>query len=385
MKHLLNPTIRSIEISGIRKIADKIKSYQDVVSLTIGEPDFKTPNFIKDAGKTALDMNYTFYAPTAGLLETRKAAAGFMIRNYKLQYDPNTEIIITNGSTEGIFMALKTMLVEGDEVLIPTPAYPGYEPVINMCGGKLVPIDTTQSGFKLTKEQLEKHITDKTKVLILTYPSNPTGAILTKDELKELVEVLEEKEIFVISDELYSELTFGEEHASIAQFDSMKDKVVVINGVSKSHAMTGWRIGFIFGPEYITTEMLKAHQYLNTGINTMAQAAVRDALRHGNEEVLKMKREYQQRRDVLCSGLQTLGFEIIKPEGTFYAFPSVAPFGMKAFEFSEQLLEKARVGVLPSDVFTYGGNQHLRISFANSLENIEEALNRMESFIKLIK
>ncbi|PFJ42785.1 aminotransferase class I/II-fold pyridoxal phosphate-dependent enzyme [Bacillus thuringiensis] len=385
MKHLLNPTIRSIEISGIRKIADKIKSYQDVVSLTIGEPDFKTPNFIKEAGKTALDMNYTFYAPTAGLLETRKAAAGFMIRNYKLQYDPNTEIIITNGSTEGIFMALKTMLVEGDEVLIPTPAYPGYEPVINMCGGKLVPIDTTQSGFKLTKEQLEKHITDKTKVLILTYPSNPTGAILTKDELKELVEVLEEKEIFVISDELYSELTFGEEHASIAQFDSMKDKVVVINGVSKSHAMTGWRIGFIFGPEYITTEMLKAHQYLNTGINTMAQAAVRDALRHGNEEVLKMKREYQQRRDVLCSGLQTLGFEIIKPEGTFYAFPSVAPFGMKAFEFSEQLLEKARVGVLPSDVFTYGGNQHLRISFANSLENIEEALNRMESFIKLIK
>ncbi|PGP21096.1 aromatic amino acid aminotransferase [Bacillus cereus] len=385
MKHLLNPTIRSIEISGIRKIADKIKSYQDVVSLTIGEPDFKTPNFIKDAGKTALDMNYTFYAPTAGLLETRKAAAGFMIRNYKLQYDPNTEIIITNGSTEGIFMALKTMLVEGDEVLIPTPAYPGYEPVVNMCGGKLVPIDTTQSGFKLTKEQLEKHITDKTKVLILTYPSNPTGAILTKDELKELVEVLEEKEIFVISDELYSELTFGEEHASIAQFDSMKDKVVVINGVSKSHAMTGWRIGFIFGPEYITTEMLKAHQYLNTGINTMAQAAVRDALRHGNEEVLKMKREYQQRRDVLCSGLQTLGFEIIKPEGTFYAFPSVTPFGMKAFEFSEQLLEKARVGVLPSDVFTYGGNQHLRISFANSLENIEEALNRMESFIKLIK
>lgn len=385
MKHLLNSTIRSIEISGIRKIADKIKSYQDVVSLTIGEPDFKTPNFIKDAGKTALDMNYTFYAPTAGLLETRKAAAEFMIRNYKLQYDPNTEVIITNGSTEGIFMALKTMLVEGDEVLIPTPAYPGYEPVINMCGGKLVPIDTTQSGFKLTKEQLEKHITDKTKVLILTYPSNPTGAILTKDELKELVEVLEEKEIFVISDELYSELTFGEEHASIAQFDSMKDKVVVINGVSKSHAMTGWRIGFIFGPEYITTEMLKAHQYLNTGINTMAQAAVRDALRHGNEEVLKMKREYQQRRDVLCSGLQTLGFEIIKPEGTFYAFPSVAPFGMKAFEFSEQLLEKARVGVLPSDVFTYGGNQHLRISFANSLENIEEALNRMESFIKLIK
>ncbi|MDA1675253.1 aminotransferase class I/II-fold pyridoxal phosphate-dependent enzyme [Bacillus cereus group sp. TH152-1LC] len=385
MKHLLNPTIRSIEISGIRKIADKIKSYQDVVSLTIGEPDFKTPKFIKDAGKAALDMNYTFYAPTAGLLETRKAAAEFMIRNYNLQYNPNTEIVITNGSTEGIFMALKTMLVEGDEVLIPTPAYPGYEPVIDMCGGKLVPIDTTKSDFKLTKEQLEKHITDKTKVLILTYPSNPTGAILTKDELKELVEVLEEKEIFVISDELYSELTFGEEHASIAQFDSMKDKVVVINGVSKSHAMTGWRIGFIFGPEYITTEMLKAHQYLNTGINTMAQAAVRDALRHGNEEVLKMKREYQQRRDVLCSGLQTLGFEIIKPEGTFYAFPSVAPFGMNAFEFSEQLLEKARVGVLPSDVFTYGGNQHLRISFANSLENIEEALNRMESFIKLIK
>lgn len=382
MKHLLNPTVRSIEISGIRKIADKIKQYSDVVSLTIGEPDFQTPEFIKEVGKYAIDLNYTFYAPTAGLLDTREAAAQFMKSKYNLIYDPNTEISVTNGSTESIFMALKTMLVEGDEVIIPTPAYPGYQPVIDMCGGNLIAIDTTETNFKLTKDQLEKHITEKTKVVILTYPSNPTGAILTKDELKELVSVLENRDIFVISDELYSELTFETTHSSIAEFPSMRDKVVVINGVSKSHAMTGWRIGFTFAPEYLTTQMLKTHQYLNTSVNTMAQVGALHALQRGDDEVVKMRNEYQKRRDLLCSGLNTLGFNIIKPQGTFYAFPDVSPLKMDAVRFSEELLEKAKVGLLPSTVFTHGGNQHLRISFASNTEKIQEALNRMETFLK---
>ncbi len=382
MKNLLNPTIQDIQISGIRKIADKIKTYENVVSLTIGEPDFQTPEFIKEAGKKAIEDNYTFYAPTAGLYETRVAATNFLKRRYDLVYNPSSEVIITNGSTESIFMALKSMLNEGDEVLIPTPAYPGYEPVINMCGGKLVPVDTSSSEFKLTKEQLESNITNKTKVIILTYPSNPTGAIMTKGELTELVGVLKDKDIFVISDELYSELTFDKSHASIATFPEMKEKTVVINGVSKSHAMTGWRIGFTFAPEYITEQMLKTHQYLNTSVNTIAQVAAIQALNEGDKAVGDMREQYRKRRDILCEGLQRLGFDVVVPNGTFYAFPSVKPFGISAEEFSEKVLKECNVGLLPSHVFTYGGNEHLRISFASSEEKIKEVLKRLEVYLK---
>ena len=383
MEHLLNPVVKDIEISGIRKIADKIKNYNDVVSLTIGEPDFKTPDFIKEVGRQAITDNYTFYAPTAGLYETRVAATEFMKRRYKLNYNPMSEVIVTNGSTESIFMALKTMLLPGDEVLIPTPAYPGYAPVIDMCYGKLVPIDTTQSDFKLTKEQIEAHLTEKTKVLILTYPSNPTGATMNRTELEELVQVLKDKDIFVISDELYSELTFDEEHASIASFPEMRNKTVVINGLSKSHAMTGWRIGLMYAPSYVTEQMLKTHQYLNTSVNTIAQAAAVTALEKGDEAVQLMKEEYKKRRDLLSEGLITLGFEIVIPKGTFYAFPSVEPFGVNAMTFTESILKKAKVGLLPSDVFTEGGKNHLRISFAADEQKIQEALNRLESHVRV--
>jgi aminotransferase len=381
MEHLLNQGVKKIQISGIRRISEEIKKYPDVLSLTIGEPDFKSPEIVKLSGKKAIDDNFTFYAPNAGILELRQAAGEFVKRKYNLSYNPENEVIVTNGSTESIFIALKTLLTTEDEVLIPTPTYPGYEPVVEMCGAKLIPIDVSETKFKLTKEQLEKHITEKTKVLILPYPSNPTGAILTENEVKELIEVLKDKEIFIISDELYSELVFEETHYSIAKDKEMREKTIVINGLSKSHAMTGWRLGFTFAPKYITAEMLKVHQYVNTSVNTMAQKAGVDALLFGDEAVEQMKKEYQKRRDFLHQNLSRMGFDVLLPEGTFYMFPNISRFSNDSHDFSMKLLEQARVGVLPSSVFTYGGNQHLRISYASSMEKLEEFINRVEKYL----
>ena len=266
--------------------------------------------------------------------------------------------------------------------MIPVPTYPGYAPVITLCGAKLVPVDTTETGFKLTKEQLRAHLTPKTKVVLLPYPSNPTGAILTREELTELVEVLEHENVFVLSDELYSELVFDQPHVSIASFPSMRDKTIVINGVSKSHAMTGWRIGFSFAPSYLTQEMLKVHQYVNTSVNTMAQTAATHALRQGQSDVARMQHEYQRRRDYLHSRLTSIGFSAALPEATFYLFPEITAFRKDSYDFSMELIEKARVGFLPSTVFTKGGNHHFRLSFAYSLEKIEEAMNRVERYVQ---
>jgi len=382
MKHLVNPDVQNIQISGIRQIADKIKTYSDVVSLTIGEPDFQTPLNIKESGKKAIDNNQTFYAPNPGILGAREAASNFLERNYGLTYDLNSEIIVTNGSTEALFIALKTVLCPNDEVIIPTPTYPGYEPVITMCGGKIVPVDVTSTNFKLTKEQLRSAITPQTKALILPYPSNPTGAILTKEEVAELAEVLKDKDIFVLSDELYSELVFEENHVSIAEFPQMREKTIVINGVSKSHAMTGWRVGFTFAPAYLTAEMLKVHQYVNTSVNTIAQEAAIEALYNGQPDVTIMKNAYQSRRDFLCKRLKEIGFDVTVPDGTFYVFPDVSPFSSNSYDFCMDVLENARVGILPSTVFTYGGKQHVRISFAYSMEKLEEAMNRLETYLQ---
>jgi len=381
MKHLLNPSIGAIQISGIRQFAEKMKEYPDVVALTIGEPDFPTPTAVKEAGKQAIDENYSFYAPNAGLLETRQAACSFVER-YGLTYNPSDEVIVTNGSTESIYIALKTILLPGDEVIVPTPTYPAYDPVISMSGAKLVGIDVSDTNFKLTKEKLEAAITPKTKAVILPYPSNPTGAILTKSELEELVPVLEKHELFIVSDELYSELVFEEQHASIASFPSLRERTIVINGVSKSHAMTGWRIGFVFAPSYLVTEMLKAHQYVNTSVNTMAQRATVEALNGDFNDVYAMKDEYKKRRDYLHSSLRELGFDVLLPEGTFYIFPDVSKFSESAHDFSLELLEKAKVGLLPSSVFTGEDDKHFRISFSYSMEKIQEVISRLKTYLE---
>ncbi|MCU9612594.1 aminotransferase class I/II-fold pyridoxal phosphate-dependent enzyme [Caldibacillus lycopersici] len=381
MNHLLNPEVQSIQISGIRQITDQFKKYPDVLSLTIGEPDFKTPKIVKEAGKSAIDDNLSFYAPNAGILQLKKAATDFVNQHYRLNYNEEDEIIVTNGSTEGIFIALKTILNKGDEVIIPTPTYPGYEPVITLCGAKLVPIDVTGSDFKLKKEQLLNSITEKTKLLILPYPSNPTGVSLTEEDVKELVSVLKDKDIFVLSDELYSEITFEGKHVSIASYQEMREKTIVINGLSKSHAMTGWRVGFVFAPAYLIKEMVKVHQYVIVSVNSIAQYAGIDALQKGMSDVSYMRDEYQRRRDFLYNGLTKLGFQVVKPTSTFYMFPEISAFSNDSYEFTMDLLKNARVGVLPSTVFTHGGNKHLRISFASPIEKLEEALTRMQKYL----
>ncbi|WP_078410461.1 aminotransferase class I/II-fold pyridoxal phosphate-dependent enzyme [Priestia abyssalis] len=381
MKHILNPQVQQIEISGIRQFAEKINTYQNVISLTIGQPDFPTPDHIKEAGKRAIDQNMTSYAHTAGLLELREAASDYFSSKYGLNYSAKDEILVTNGATEAIFIALRTILNEGDEVLLPTPAYSGYEPVITLCGGKTVCVDTTDTAFKLTKEQVLQHLTSKTKAVILGYPSNPTGAIMTKEELEDLSTVLKELNIYVVADEIYSELIYGQQHASIASIEGMRDKTIVLNGLSKSHAMTGWRIGFTLAPEHLTKEMIKVHQYTITSINTIAQAAAVAALTDGKDDALVMKKEYEARRDYLCRELTALGFELFIPEGAFYIFPSIKNFHHDSYEFSVQLLEEAGIGVLPSTVFTNGGKEHIRISYAYSMEKLEEAIKRLKAFL----
>lgn len=380
MKHLLNKKVGSIQISGIRQFSDKLSSMKDIVSLTIGQPDFLTPEYIKEAGKLAIDQNHTSYAPNAGILELRKKAAEIFNQKYNLDYLPS-ETIITNGSTEGIYLALRTILSDGDEVILPTPAYSGYEPVVHMCGGVTKFVNTIETGFKLTPELVEQAITNKTKAIIIPFPSNPTGATMNKDELSEIVQLLEDKEIFILSDELYSELMFTTKHVSIATFPSIREKTIVINGVSKSHAMTGWRIGFVFAPEYLINEMLKIHQYVNTSVNTMAQFAAISAISGTGEAVKEMVEQYKARRDYLYEKLTNLGFSIIKPEGTFYLFPEIPKQFNDSYKFCLELAEKARVGMLPSSVFTDGGNHHIRISFAYSMDKLKEAIERLTDYL----
>ncbi|WEG14292.1 aminotransferase class I/II-fold pyridoxal phosphate-dependent enzyme [Pullulanibacillus sp. KACC 23026] len=377
MSKSLNQDVKSIEISGIRQITDEIKTYSNVVSLTIGEPDFPTPSFIKQAAVQGLEKNMTFYAPTYGLLETREAASRYINRHYGLTYDPRTEIIVTNGTTESLFLSLRTILSPGDEVIVPTPAYPGYKPVLDLCGARFVPVDTTDQQFKLTKELLTNAITPKTKAVLLTYPSNPTGAILTHDELKELVPVIKEHDLYVISDELYSELTFDQQHTSIGSFSEVREQTIIINGLSKSHAMTGWRIGFTFASEPLTKEMVKVHQYINTSVNTVSQFAAAVALDQGDHEVSKMREEYKVRRDFIVKHLNELGFRLKAPDATFYAFPDLSPLKTNAEAFFQMALKEARVGVLPSTVFTFGDDQHLRLSFASSLDKLELFVERL--------
>jgi aminotransferase len=373
--------VQQIEISGIRQFAEKINTYPDVISLTIGQPDFPTPDHIKEAGKLAIDQNMTSYAHTAGVLELREAASEYFSSKYGLTYSAHDEILVTNGATEAIFIALRTILNEGDEVLLPTPAYSGYEPVITLCGGQTICVDTTDTAFKLTKEQVLKHLTPKTKAIILGYPSNPTGAIMTKEELEDLSTVLRELDVYIIADEIYSELIYGQQHASIAVMDGMRDKTIVLNGLSKSHAMTGWRIGFTLAPAHLTKEMIKVHQYTITSINTIAQMAAIAALTNGKDDALAMKAEYEARRDYLCRELTALGFDMFIPEGAFYIFPSIKNFHDDSYEFSVQLLEEAGIGVLPSTVFTNGGKEHIRISYAYSMEKLEEAIRRFRVFL----
>lgn len=385
MEHLLNPSVRNIQLSGIRTFFNTVSQYEDAISLTLGLPDFPTPDHIKSAAKKGVDANKTVYSHNAGYFELREAACHFLKEKYQLSYNPEDEVIVTSGASEAIDVTLRTILREGDEVILPAPVYPGYAPVITMCKATPVFVDTREHGFKLTKKLMEEHVTEKTRCILLPYPSNPTGCTLSKSDLQEMADYLSDKDLFIIADEIYSELTYDEKHTSIASFPGMKEKTVVINGLSKSHAMTGWRIGFIFAPSYLCKHLIKVHQYNVSCASTISQVAAIEALTNGMDDALPMREEYKKRLTYTFSRLQEMGLPTTKPDGAFYIFPNISRFGLSSLNFATKLLEEHRIAVVPGSAFSEYGEGYIRISYAASMPLLEKGMDKLETFIRSLE
>lgn len=382
MRNPLSDKIVSIEPSGIRKFFDIVNEMKDAISLGVGEPDFDTPWHIREEGIYSLERGRTFYTSNAGLKELKEEIAAYLDRRFDLPYDPGHEIVVTIGGSEAIDAAFRAMLNPGDEVLLPQPSYVSYEPCIVLADGVPVPIALREEdGFKLTKELLLGAITDKTKILVMPFPNNPTGAIMTKEDLEEIVDVIIEKDLFVISDEIYSELTYGSNHVSIASFPGMKERTIVINGFSKSYAMTGWRLGYACGPRVIMDQILKIHQYAIMCAPTTSQYAAVSALKKGDADVERMRTAYNQRRNYLMRRFDKMGLQCFEPFGAFYVFPSIKEFGLTSEEFATRLLQQEKVAVVPGIAFGTSGEGYVRISYAYSIEDLKEALERVEHFI----
>ena len=380
-----NKQLDKIQVSLIRQFDQAISEIPGVLRLTLGEPDFTTPDHIKEAAKRAIDQNQSYYTGMSGLLTLRQAASDFVKEKYQLDYNPENEILVTIGATEALSATLTAILEEGDKVLLPAPAYPGYEPIVNLVGAEIVEIDTTENGFVLTPEMLGKAILeqgDKLKAVILNYPANPTGITYSREQLEALAAVLRKYEIFVICDEVYSELTYtGEAHVSLGTM--LRDQAIIINGLSKSHAMTGWRLGFIFAPATFTAQLIKSHQYLVTAANTMAQHAAVEALTAGKNDSEPMKKEYIQRRDYIIEKMTALGFEIIKPDGAFYIFAKIpAGYNQDSFAFLKDFAQKKAVAFIPGAAFGRYGEGYVRLSYAASMETIREAMKRLEEYMR---
>lgn len=383
MRNPLSDKIQTIKPSGIRKFFDIVNTMEGAISLGVGEPDFETPYFIRDEGVYSLEKGRTFYTSNSGLMDLRMEIDRYIKRKYKVSYNPAKEIIVTVGGSEGIDIALRAMLNPGDEVLLPQPSYVSYEPCTILASGVPVIIDLKEeNGFKLTAEQILEKITDKTKILILPFPNNPTGSILSYKELEEIAKVCIEKDLFVLSDEIYCELTYAGVHASIIQVPGMKERTILINGFSKSYAMTGWRLGYACGPEKIIEQMTKIHQFCIMCAPTTSQYAAVIALRDGDEAVAKMRESYNQRRRYVLSRLNDMGLTCFEPEGAFYVFPSIKRFGIRSEEFATRLLMEEKVAVVPGTAFGDSGEGYLRISYAYSINQLKEALGRIENFVK---
>ena len=380
-----NKQLDKIQVSLIRQFDQAISEIPGVLRLTLGEPDFTTPDHVKEAAKRAIDQDQSYYTGMSGLLTLRQAASDFVKEKYQLDYNPENEILVTIGATEALSATLTAILEEGDKVLLPAPAYPGYEPIVNLVGAEVVEIDTTENGFVLTPEMLEKAIIeqgDKLKAVILNYPANPTGITYSREQLEALAAVLRKYEIFVVCDEVYSELTYtGENHVSLGTM--LRDQAIIINGLSKSHAMTGWRLGFIFAPANFTAQLIKSHQYLVTAANTMAQHAAVEALTAGKNDAEPMKKEYIQRRDYIIDKMTDLGFEIIKPDGAFYIFAKIpAGYNQDSFAFLKEFAQKKAVAFIPGAAFGQYGEGYVRLSYAASMETIREAMKRLEEYMR---
>ena len=380
-----NKNLDKIEVSLIRQFDQSISDVPGIMKLTLGEPDFTTPNHVKEAAKAAIDANQSHYTGMAGLSTPRQAAADFVKSKYNLSYNPDNEILVTIGATEALSATLTAILEPGDTVLLPAPAYPGYEPIANLVGAEIVEIDTTANDFVLTPEMLEKAILeqgDNLKAVLLNYPTNPTGVTYSREQIKDLADVLKKYDVFVISDEVYSELTYNDEsHVSIAEY--LPEQTILINGLSKSHAMTGWRIGLIFAPAIFTAQLIKSHQYLVTAAATMAQFAAIEALSVGKDDALPMKVEYTKRRDYIIDKMSALGFKIIKPDGAFYIFAKIpAGYEQDSFKFCQDFAREKAVAFIPGVAFGKYGEGYLRLSYAASMETITTAMERLKEFME---
>lgn len=376
-----------IKPSGIRKFFDLAAEMDDVISLSIGEPDFKTPWHIREAGIDSLKKGRTWYTANAGLMELREEATKYLKRKFNIEYDPKKEIFITVGGSEAIDLAIRALIEPGDDMLLPIPSFVCYEPICRLAGGNVITIETKQEDdFRLTAEQLRAAITPKTKLLVLPFPNNPTGGVMRREHLEEIADVLRNTNIMVLSDEIYAELTYGKErHVSFAEIDGMWERTIVVNGFSKAYAMTGWRLGYAAGPAPIISQMLKIHQYAIMSSPTTSQYAAVAAMRDCDEEILEMKNQYDIRRKFLVEAFNRIGLDCFTPEGAFYVFPCIKSTGLSSEEFCEKLLKSKKVAVIPGNAFGSSGEGYVRVSYSYSLDHLMEAVKRIEEFIKEIK
>ena len=383
---MLSKTVVDIKPSGIRKFFDMLSEMEDVISLTVGQPDFITPWHIRESAIESLEKGKTYYTSNAGMGDLRNEIARYLKRRFNLDYCAKNEVVVTVGGSEAIDIAMRTILEPGDEVILPVPSFVCYEPIAKMIGANVVHIDTKlENKFKVTPEEIKNAITPKTKMLILPFPNNPTGAILTREELEAIAEVIRDTNICVLSDEIYAELTYGKRHVSIAEIDGMRERTVIASGFSKAYAMTGWRLGYICAPKELAVQMLKIHQYAIMCAPTMSQFAAIEALKNGDEDVEMMRAEYNRRRVFILEGLRKIGIECFEPEGAFYIYPNIAPFGLSSEEFCERLLYEQKCAIVPGTAFGESGEGFARISYAYSVKHLKEALSKIEAFVKSLK
>ena len=379
----LNNTISSVKPSGIRKFFDIVNEMDDVISLSVGEPDFRTPWHVRQAGIESLKSGKTWYTPNRGYKTLRQEIVLFLQRKYNLTYNPDTEVLVTVGGSEALDVAIRCLANPEDEILIHQPSFVCYEPLTAMTGAKASIINTkAENNFKLTAEELEAAITDKSKILILSYPNNPTGAIMGREDLEKIAEVIKRHDLFVISDEIYSELTYGQTHVSIASLEGMAERTVVINGFSKAYAMTGWRLGYAAGPAPVLEQMTKLHQYCIMSAPTTAQWAAIEALRNGDSDIEEMRSDYEMRRRLVVGKFNAMGLTCFEPKGAFYCFPCIKSTGLKSEEFCTRLLNAKGVAVVPGDAFGDCGEGYVRVSYSYSINHLKEALKRIQEFIE---
>ena len=385
-ENMLSKTVCEIKPSGIRKFFDLMSEMKDVISLTIGEPDFITPWHIREAAIESLEKGKTYYTSNAGTTELRNEISRYMKRRFELDYNPKDEIFVTVGGSEAIDVTMRALLEPGDEVILPCPCFVCYEPIATMLGAKVVNINTKpENNFKLTADEVKNAITDKTKLLILPFPNNPTGAILTRNELEEIASVIRGTNIAILSDEIYAELTYGKRHVSIAEIDGMKERTIIASGFSKAYAMTGWRMGYVCAPAPIARQMLKIHQFAIMCAPTVSQFAAIEALKNGDEDIEMMRAEYNRRRVFLLDGFKKIGIECFEAQGAFYLYPNIGKFGLSSEEFASRLLYEYNCAIVPGTAFGECGEGYARISYAYSMKHLKLALEKIEAFVNTLK